>query len=507
MYEHNKIQHEIETKLKPKLSMKKKLQLLSTGLLLLSSNLFAQSGITWNATTNVNMMSSYGNNHPRVVLDRSGDPMVLWGNPGGDDTYFAKWNGSGFTTPLLINTGIDVFAASWAGPDIAAHGDTVYVVVKQSPEMTNFAYLYASYNGGTSFGSAVQLDVNLADSISRFPVVTTDDVGHPVVSYMKIDPAMDNARWVVTRSNDFGATFGIDVLASNWSGGDVCDCCPGQIICEGNTVAMMYRDNASNIRDMWCGISTDAGSSFDGGFGLDNPDWMLMMCPSSGPDGVIIGDTLHSVLMSGFTGDYLVYYSKSSINGMANSSVTPITGLLPSLNSQNYPRIATDGSAVGIVWKQSIGGQSQLPLLFTNNINNGFPSGFDTVDLNDVTNADIAIRDGMIHIVWEDPTSGTVRYRSGSFSSTMGIEGGNNNEMVSVFPNPTTGIVSVQIANNYSGNAEMNITDLLGKNISTGIVTLSNGKVVTDISGLNTGIYLLDVVVNGDHFVTQIVKN
>lgn len=487
--------------------MKRKLQLLSTGLFILTSDLCAQSGITWNATTDVSMMSMYGNNRPRVVLDRSGDPMILWGNPSNENAYFSKWNGSGFTTPIVVNTGVPCFAASWAGPDIAAHGDTVYVVVKQTPEMTNFAYLFKSVNGGTSFGSPVQVDINLADSISRFPTVTTDALGHPVVSYMKIDPAMDNARWVVTRSNDFGASFGGDVLASNWSGGDVCDCCPGQIICSGNTVAMMYRDNASNIRDMWCGISNDAGATFAGGFGLDNPDWMLMMCPSSGPDGVIIGDTLHSVLMSGYTGDYLVYYSKSSISGMANSTVTPVTGLLPSLNSQNYPRIATDGSAVGIVWKQNIGGQDQLPLLFTNNIYNGFPAQFDTIDLNNITNTDIAIWDGNIHIVWEDAGSGTVKYRKGTFNSVLGIENANGHDMVNVYPNPSTGTVNVQIANNYSGNAEMNITDLLGKKISSNTVILNDGIVVADISRLNTGIYLLDIVINNEHFVTRIIRN
>lgn len=487
--------------------MKRKLQLLSTGLLLLSSSLFAQSGITWNATTDVNMMSMYGNNHPRIVLDRSGDPMILWGNPGNENAYFSKWNGSSFTTPVVINTGMTVFAQSWAGPDIAAHGDTVYVTVKESPEMMNPAWIYRSFNGGTSFTGPIQVDGFIADSLSRFPVVTTDVIGNPVVGFMKFNSSFGEARWVVTRSNDFGATFGTDVLASGWSGGDVCDCCPGQIIANGNDIAMMYRDNDANIRDMWCGLSDDGGSTFMGGFGLDNPDWMLMMCPSSGPDGVIIGDTLHSVLMSGFSGDYLIYYSKSSVSGMANSSVVPVTGMLAGLSLQNYPRIATDGNATGIVWKQAVSGQNQLALLFTNDISNGFPTGFDTVDLDDVTNADIAIRNGMIHIVWEDPTSGTVKYRSGTFNSVMGIEDAIDNDLVSVFPNPTPGMVNVQIANNYSGNAEMNITDLLGKKISTSIVTLNNGNVVSDVSELTTGIYLLDVVIDGEHFITRIVKN
>jgi hypothetical protein len=488
-------------------SMKRKLHLLSTGLLLLTSSLFAQSGITWNSTTDINMMSMYGNQHPRVVLDRSGDPMILWGNSGNNNAYFSKWNGASFSTPMIVNTGVPVFAASWAGPDIAAHGDTVYVVVKETPEMMNPAWMYKSFNGGTSFTGPVQLDINLSDSISRFPTVTTDNVGQPVVAYMKIDGSFLNARWVVTRSNDYGDTFGIDVLASGWSGGDVCDCCPASITCSGNNTAVMYRDENANIRDMWCGISNDAGSTFAGGFGLDNPDWMLMACPSTGPDGVIIGDTLYSALMSGFTGDYLIYYSKSSVSSMANSSVTPITGLLPGASTQNYPRVATDGSAVGIVWKQAISGQSQLAMIFTNDITNGFPSGFDTVDLDDVTNADIAIRDGVIHIVWEDPTSGTVKYRSGTFNSVMGVETITNENMVSCYPNPATSQINVQVANGYTGTATMSISNLIGEKVSSSITTLSNGKANIDVQGLVNGTYIIDILIENQRFVTRFVKN
>jgi hypothetical protein len=486
--------------------MKRKLLLL-TGLSILSYGLFAQSGITWNAATDVNMMSMYGNQHPRIVLDRSGDPMVLWGNQSNDNAYFAKWNGSNFTTPVIVNTGVPVFAASWAGPDISSHGDTVYVVVKETPETSNPAWIYTSFNGGTSFTGPVQVDGFIADSISRFPVVTTDNTGNPIVAFMKFDGSFANARWVITKSTDFGATFGVDVLGSGWSGGDVCDCCPGQITCSGNTVAMMYRDNDANIRDMWCGISNDAGASFSGGFGMDNPDWMLMMCPSSGPDGVIIGDTLHSVLMSGYTGDNLVYYSKSSIGSMTNYSVNPITGLLPSLNSQNFPRIATDGSAVGIVWKQNIGGQDQLPLLFTNNIGNGFPAAYDTIDLNDITNADIAIMDGSIHIVWEDANTGTVKYRKGTFNSVLGIDDNISNQNLLVYPNPASGIVQLQIANGYNGSAEVWITNLLGKRIYHAMGVFNNGKSTIDISELSIGTYLLELRINNEHFATRIIKN
>src|SRR5688572_15746205 len=147
--------------------MKKKLLLTFTGLVLLMVPAIGQSGITWNAAINVNSMTMYGNEHPRIVLDRSGDPMVLWGNASNNNAYFSKWNGSGFNTPVIVNTGVPVFAASWAGPDITSHGDTVYVVVKETPEVTNPAWMYKSVDGGASFTGPVQIDAYLADSISR----------------------------------------------------------------------------------------------------------------------------------------------------------------------------------------------------------------------------------------------------------------------------------------------------------------------------------------------------
>ena len=184
----------------------------------------------------------------------------------------------------------------------------------------------------------------------------------------------------------------------------------------------------------------------------------------------------------------------------------PITGLLAGMTSQNYPRIATDGAAVAIVWKQVISGQSQLPILFTNDISLGFPAQYDSVDLNDITNADVAIRDGMIHIVWEDPNTGTVKYRSGTYGSVLGIDNPVHGE-VNIYPNPAGDMVNIQIPNEYSGNSTLSITDVLAKKISVSVLVLNNGQSTIDLNELMPGIYLLDLEVEREHFITRIVKN
>ena len=486
--------------------MKTKTLLTIILLFTLSFELFAQSGISWNATINVNNMSMYGNLHPKITMDRSGDPMIIWGKTSNTAAYFSKWNGTSFTTPVIVNTTIPVFTASWAGPDIASNDDTVYVVVKETPEMMNPAYIFSSFDGGNTFSDTIRLDTYRADSISRFPTVTVDNAGNPIVGYMKINSDFTTARWVVTRSNDYGATFNVDVKGSGWSGGDVCDCCPATITNSGNTVAIMYRDENSNIRDMWTGVSTDNGNTFNNGMALDSPLWMLMACPSSGPNGVIIGDKLYSVLMSGYTGNYLTYFSESTISSLSNDTVYPLTGMMAGLTTQNYPRIATDGSAVGIVWKQTVSGESQLPLLFTNNINNGFPAQYDTIDLGDITNADIAIYNGNIHIVWQDDISGTVKYRSGTFSSTMGIDNISEDNILQVYPNPVMSVMNVQLKNNFTGSAEITITDVLGKTVQRRSVNINNGDMGIDVSGFTNGVYMIEVIAGSQKFASRFVK-
>src|SRR4030095_85814 len=233
----------------------------------------AQCQVTWNSAIDV-APSTSGNHHPRIVTDASGNPLVIWFHA--DRVMFTRWNGVDFDSPRLLNPpSVTVAGASWMGPDIAAHGDSVYVVYKETPEDLGHVWCVHSYDGGINFSDPVQVDF-IADSLSRFPTVTTDDSGNPIVGFMKFEQGFSNARWAVTRSNDFGNSFLPDVLASGWSSSTsvVCDCCPGSIVNSDNIVAMLYRDNNSNVRDSWAGFSQDAGVSFTAGANIDQHNWM-----------------------------------------------------------------------------------------------------------------------------------------------------------------------------------------------------------------------------------------
>jgi hypothetical protein len=476
--------------------MKKTLALLS--FIVFSIHAMAQSGITWITGNNI-ASSTFSNMHPRIAMDGSGNPMVIWGKMGDESVYFCNWNGGSFNPPTALNPGwLTIATGSWMGPQIAAHGDTVYVVVKQTPEADTASHLYMirSFDGGNNWDNPIKID-NIGNHISRFPTVTTDAAGNPIIGFMKFAADFSNAQWNVTRSYDFGNTYTTDVWASAGSGGVVCDCCPGAIVNSGNTVAMLYRANNSNIRDSWAGLSTDGGLTFSDGWNFDNNNWFIAACPSTGPDGEIIGDSLYSVFTNGASGTYRTYRSVSSISsGMAQPAVA-LGGTIPNLNVQNYPRMTRYGNAMAIVWRQSVNSVEQLPIYFTNNIVNGFPMMYDTVDLNSITNADVALGNGTIFVVWEDDASGTVKYRRGTYITTVGIPE-TAEETFSVYPNPAKGVVMIDGLKNTES---IKLFNSLGETVRN-VVPANESRVIIDIKDLAEGSYFVQVV-TGEGVITQ----
>ncbi|MBC7383261.1 MAG: T9SS type A sorting domain-containing protein [Bacteroidia bacterium] len=470
----------------------KKATLIIAGLLFNFIVINAQTNLVWKMGMNIST-GAYGNMHPRIVLDGKGNPLVIWGRMSDASVMFSRWTGTAFTTPVKLNPSwLSIATATWMGPDIASKGDTVYVVVKRIPEAsdTNHIYLIRSFNGGISFFAPVRIDL-IADSISRFPAVTVDATGNPMVAFMKFNSSFLDSRWVVTKSIDYGISFSPDIKASGWSGAkaEVCDCCPGAIISDGNVTSMLYRDNLSNKRDIWTGISTNNNVSFSDGFATDNSNWMLMSCPSSGPDGVIIGDTLYTVFLSGAGGKNKNYISKSSVSENKLKSISPLTGSITGLTQQNFPRIASDGIAAAIVWKQTVNGNDQLPLLFTNNIAKGF-TVYDTVDLNDITNADVAVNKGNIFVVWEDDNSGTVKFRQGTYKYvTTGIPAQVTDPVTSinVFPNPVNDVLN--IVSPSGENYVLNIYNSLGEKMFT---MESSINLLVPTSTFPSGIYFIE---------------
>jgi hypothetical protein len=463
---------------------------------------FAQ--ITWGTPVTVTSLGTGSNLHPRIALNRSGDPYVLWGKT---DTraYFSKWNGTGFPAPTTVSGALTVFAQSWAGPDLAAYGDTVYVSMKVTPEgvTTNYCYLAHSYDGGTSFSMPVRVD-NIDTNISRFATVTANATGNPVVAFMKFNASFGNAQYVVSRSADGGATFSADVLASAGSN-EVCNCCPATMLSSGSDIILLYRNNASNIRDSWASISTTGGVSFPGRMNIDNNNWLKTSCPASGPDGFVIGDTLYSVFM---TKDTLVSYSRSSVSSMSSASTSRFSapGAVIGLMSQNYPRVANSGNASTAVWVQNTSIHKYIAYSFTNNITTGGFPAYDSISAaigSGIMNADVAMSPGAVHIVWEDDNTGKVMYVKGTYLVTTGAEPVAARELIELYPNPAKEEFTV-MANNITVSSNY-LVDMAGRRTDL-MPSIGNGKLNYSVKGIAKGNYYFVMTGNtGKNYYSKLV--
>jgi hypothetical protein len=436
-------------------------QIFSFLFMCLASQLNGQN-LSWSTPIDVST-SAYSYLRPSIALDASSNPVILWSSMDSSAVFLTKWNGANFNAPKRVTpAGMNIFAADWAGPNFAVDGDKIYVVYKQTPEEMSNAWLSRSVDGGNSF---TQTDIDDTGFVSRFPTVTVNSAGNPVVGFMKFDSGWANARWVVARSMNGGSSFMPDVLAGNYSGGEACDCCPGTIVSNGNNMAMLYRDNNMDIRDTWCGISSNAGQSFPSGARLDYNNWFINSCPSTGPDGFIIGDTIYSVFMNAASGKSLVYYSTYNLNTNTFGYSNPFTGNFATLGVQNFPHISQLNNKIACVWKQTVNGSGQIIISYSNQ-NTGFQNLLlDTVaenaSLGRYNNPDVVMSSDKIFVVWQDNNSKTVKYSFATYNGATDLDDISNEKKTTMLYQNYNSTLSVECCT----ASHLNIIDLQGNRV------------------------------------------
>ena len=443
-------------------------------LVLFFFNLKAQN-INWSNPIEV-APSSFGNDYPRIVLNGNKKPLITWGK--GKNIYFSKLEALGFTSPEQLNIeGIDAYVAGWTGADIAARNDTIYVCFMEQ-DWDGKSYILSSFDNGNNFNRPVLIE-NYPDSTSRFPSVTIDEQGNPIVGIMKMTTSGHDPHYVIRRSFDYGESFTTESNAGGWSGNsEACDCCPASIKAVGNTVALFYRDNLSNIRDIWATVSVDYGYTFTKGFAVDNNSWEIFGCPSSGPDGIIIEDDLYSVFLS----ENSSYLSKTKISNESIEYIRKL-GVPPNFGSQNFPRIVNHNKAVAITWKGIDAGTS-LHVSYTDDITSGTPFIQDTLYHAFFGTSDIAMSNDAIHVIWEDSQTGTIQYTVGTFGTTA-IETTIAKES-KIYPNPAQNNITI---NNHERYDFYTIYSINGNLVMSGRV-----KKNIDIAKLGNGNYIIELV-------------
>lgn len=447
-----------------------------------------------------------GNLRPRVVENASSDPVIVWSDNATHKVYATHLMGNTFMNPVQLNPeGTMAAVYDWSGPEIAANGNDIYVVYKELPESSGDIYLVHSANGGMSWGSP--LLVSSSESIAaRMPSVAAGSDGEVYVAYMLENYDTMATEWVLVKSEDEGQTFSAEVSATNAIVETVCDCCPADLLVHQNYVAILYRNNDENLRDIRGAVSSDGGETFDVFIDFDPLDWEIDACPASGPRGVIDGFEIYSIWMSDATGESRVYHSQ---HGFGPGSAVNTIEIHPTTENetQNYPSLAREYSyGYGLVaWEVNDSGQKDIALSWT-------ASNFSLNEYMVITSDDsghqqrpeLAGTGPLYHLVYSDNGGDALIYRTVDISNS--VQDFDHSPQLTVYPNPTIDEVYVDILFSNTNDISYRICDLQSRPVRSVKPFTSTGPLRISFEDLASGVYVLELRTGNKVSRVQVVR-
>jgi hypothetical protein len=450
--------------------------------------------VVWEPEMEVADGNTYGYTRPRMALGKNGEPLVLLAKNNG--LFFTKWTGTEFSTPIaLLPAGMSTYLATWTGPDMEAKGDTIVVVFKAQPYETGHVYTVRSTDGGLTFSDTLRVSFHSGGGLTWMPSMTMDDAGNPLVTYMAHGANSTDPHYVYVKSTDGGATYELEQFITGGVPGEACDCCPSELVAEGDKRVLLYRNNETNIRDIYGVYSKDGGTTFPSSENVDQMNWFIQSCPSTGPHGLLQDTTLYVTYSSGTTGPYRSYVTRSTVKDTI--ALNERVMLPPPTNTngvQNFPRIAAEGPLMVVTWAEFETSNFEI---FSSFAYNGDLSQLannkqmvNEITQSTQTNPDIRIKDGLIHIIYQSSFSADVIYRRG-YIGFAGLEEQKELPLVA-YPNPVQGGEKIFISSNKEQT--VNLFSIQGQLVSAEQYVPGQG---VSIAKLTPGMYILELTESG----------
>lgn len=475
----------------------------------LATPLFGQEVITFENEIDVSDGSIYGNIRPRMALS-NGVPLILYGRSGGGLLFVSRWNGSGFDAPVsLLPAGVETYLASWTGPDIAAKGDTIIVVFKAQPLETGNVYSVRSTDGGLTFSDTIRVD-NHDLGVAWMPSLDISSDGNPVVTYMAHDPTWVNPRFVLASSDDTGLTYNPEVEVTGSIPGEACDCCPAEVVIDGLKQVMLFRNNETNLRDIYGVLSLDGGMNYPYNTDVDNTMWMVNSCPSTGPSGTFVGNDLYTTFASRASGEYRIYVTRSSAaTDLVFAARDTVIESNFNTSSQNYPRIHSSGDTVVLAWQENKGSDADIYVSIATGLSNDhlisltdYPTLGNETTTNSQTTPDIRIENGIVHLCYQDLSSGNIIYRRGMIGGIWGQEEHVYVDL-NISPNPSKD--GVFIIEELTDLQDLKVFDANGREVNASVTAYNSGVKVHILQPMNGLYYITGISPSGEKVFSKLV--
>ena len=364
-----------------------------------------------------------GYGRPRLTLTANDIPLVIWFKEGGNQSVkISRGNGDGtFSVPTDVITS-DFEPTGFIGPEIAAKGDTVYIAFICGALSNNTIMIKKSFDGGLTFSDTIRVSPKDNNYKYAMPNVAVMEDGNPVVTYMRSSSTWTDWEQMVNVSTDFGLTFPNEVDGSALAPGEPCDCCKSSVVTSGDNVYLIFRNDESNIRNMYISKSSDGGISFDSAEDLDDIDWIINSCPTSSGYGVVNGDSILIVRRNGGTGVHQLYFSNVDKNTLQKEYYTELSPIGTGL--QDKPAVAGDDNVVGVVWQDSRSGNNSCYFSYSTNGAHNLGSNIEMSDstaFGHKTHADIEYSNGIFYFVYRYNSGHSIMYKEFDLSGVNAI--------------------------------------------------------------------------------------
>jgi len=450
-----------------------------------------------------------GFNHPQIELDQYDDPLVIW-TSGNNNLYLSKFDGIGdFTTPIQLNpVGLDIQSYNWSGPDLFVENENVFVIFRSLGYDTGHIYLVKSVDNGNTFGDTIRVD-NLASGFGQYPdiAVYQDTIW---VTFMDHENGGIDPQYVVTRSVDGGSSFESIVPTGVILGDEACDCCQPEIIVNDEHVLVFFRNNDNNIRDVKGIISYDRGVTFSDWISVDDHQWNINACPSTGPDARFFkGDTSITVYKTEVGSEPRLYLNMYDLNADQSVGQVQISDANSLNSSINYPQVAVRNNTIGVVWEAyAENGLDVFINASSTGVNGLSPSNaFNLTQVNgSQLRPDLAMSSNAFHVVYTDYIDQTIKYQSLNYlADIQDVE--DDNFEINIYPNPVKDIINIELESDIE-HCELLITKVNGQVLYQNELEEYNeaSSFKIDIRNWDSGVYFIQVKTsNGQSIVRRII--
>jgi len=322
-----------------------------------------------NNTYIISSGSAEGYDRPRVVITANNSPFIIWSKATNPKSIKAKkWNANAFGNSVDLVTA-DLIPTGFIGPEIAAKGDTVYLIFESLIHSNHVIYLKRSFDGGLTFSDTIRVSDNSHTYKFAMPNIAVREDGNPIISYMESTTAWTDWKQMVKSSADFGQTFSNAFDVSALAPGEPCDCCQSTFATNGNDdVFLLFRNDESNVRNTYIAKSTDGGVTFTSTQDLDDVNWILTSCPTSSPVGAVYNDSVMVIRRNGGTGVNELYKSNVQTSDLQKSYYTQVNEIGFAYQDKAEIAVSSDGFFV-TVWEDNRNGVKEC--FYNTQLSNG----------------------------------------------------------------------------------------------------------------------------------------